>query len=59
LIKCTDCGHKLYKETAYTSWLSLFNFIEFLASEENISAETYSSMIDRLMDLKQFVVEND
>lgn len=59
MIRCTECGHRLYKETAYTSWLSLFNFIDFLQLEENITKETYETMINNLMDLKKFVVEDD
>jgi len=54
---CSDCGHKMFEETKYMSWLSLMNFFEFLQSEGYVELETAEFMRNRLMDFKPYAEE--
>ena len=53
---CSACGHKMYSETKYMSWLSLMNFIDFLLMEGYIEKETAEDMTDHLMDFKEYAL---
>jgi len=55
--RCSDCGHKMYKETKYMSWLSLMNFVNFLETECYIETQTAEEMRDHLMDFKIYALE--
>lgn len=55
--RCSECGHRLYTQTKYMSWLSLMNFIEFLQYEGYVEQETAESMRDRLMDFKEYAFD--
>jgi hypothetical protein len=57
MIRCSECDHKLYKENKYMNWLSLMNFVDFLLLEEYINKETAESMTDRLMDFKEYALD--
>lgn len=56
--KCDSCGHQLYKESKYASWLTLMNFINFLQEEEYIEQGTAEDMRDHLMDFKPDIDED-
>ena len=58
MIKCAECGHKLYKETKYMNWLKLMNFIHFLRMENYIEEETEEEMTNALMNFKYYIDED-
>lgn len=57
MLKCSECGHKLFEETKYMSWLSLINLAEHLWMEGIIELETKEYMQDKLMDFKGYALD--
>lgn len=55
--RCSDCGHKLYKETKYMSWLKVMNFVDCLETEGIIETSTGDSIRDAMMDFKEYALE--
>jgi hypothetical protein len=47
------------KFSLYLKWLRVYHFMEFLLAEDYIEDETFHSMTDALLSLKQFVVDED
>jgi hypothetical protein len=59
-MKCTQCYNDIKDFTSrWCDWLCLFNFLEFLHSEETIATTTYENMIDKLMMFKEFAEDQD
>lgn len=55
--RCGECGHKMFNETKYASWLKLFYFVNMLESEQMIKEFTAEDMRDSLMDFKTYAVD--
>ena len=49
----------IIEDTKYQEWLSLFNFLEVLLSEDYITQKTYDIMTNRLMTFKTFAYDNE
>lgn len=59
MLRCSECKKLIVKETRYTDWLKLCNFIEFLFSEQYIEELTRDSMQDALMTMKEWRLEDN
>lgn len=59
MLRCSECQKPIIEYTKYQNWLALVLYFEHEYTEGEITKETYEAMTDRLMTLKQFVVEND
>ena len=58
-ITCNTCMEPIIEDTKYQEWLSLFNFLEVLLSEDYITQKTYDIMTNRLMTFKTFAYDNE
>ena len=59
MVRCSECKKNIVESTKYMDWLALYNFLEFLFSEDYIEKETFESMTDRLMTLKFYAFNSD
>ena len=57
MIRCTECKKNIIKDTAYTDWLRLLHFIEFLHLQGDISDHLFEQMVDAMMTFKLHAVE--
>jgi hypothetical protein len=58
-ILCSRCREHVVKVTKYQNWLKLANFLDFMLSEEYIEIKTYESLMNSLIDLKEFAFEDN
>ena len=58
-ITCNTCMEPIIEDIKYQEWLSLFNFLEVLLSEDYITQETYEVMTNHLMTFKTFAYNNE
>lgn len=54
MLRCSECKSHIIEETKYMDWLALYNFLEYLQTEEYITEDTYKNMADRLITLKPY-----
>ena len=55
--RCSDCGHKMYNETKYMSWLRVINIVDCLETEGIIEPSTGDTIRDAMMDFKVYALE--
>lgn len=55
MLKCSNCQSAIVKDNAWSEWLALMNFMEFLLNEGYIEIPTYERMVERLMLFKDYV----
>jgi hypothetical protein len=60
MTKCSECGRKVVEYIGYYPyWIKLYNMAEFLYNEEQITLQTYNSIVDSLTYIKSAVEDAD
>lgn len=57
MLKCSNCQSALIKDDAWSEWLALMFFMEFLLNEGYIETPTYERMVERIMLFKDYAIE--
>lgn len=57
MLKCSNCQSAIVKDSAWSEWLALMFFMEFLLNEGYIEIPTYERMVERLMIFKDYALE--
>lgn len=59
MLRCSSCQKTIYKDTAWLNWITVFNFIDHLYNEEEITQATHENITNCLLGLKCFVDESE
>ena len=54
MLRCTECKAQIITSTAYTSWISLYDYLHFQRLNEEISEDLFQHLVDCLMTFKRF-----
>lgn len=58
-MRCPQCDKSVLKELKWDNWVKLFNFIQFLELNGDITPELSNTMTESLMSFKLFACQQD
>ncbi len=58
VLRCSKCQEDIIDDTKYQKWLKLYNFIDHLRLENEITVESYEDLTDALLVFKNFAFEH-